>query len=127
MRWHENSRWRRLPRRAAKRRSGGRIQPSLAILPPSREDECVICHRQFPAYVENGRGFCFRHSPDLASAALASPGAGQFKAVHRGVFIDKRYPSRRVCVRILQLAGRLTTPPKPPRPKKRPRDRRYVR
>jgi hypothetical protein len=76
---------------------------------------------------ENERGFCWAHRPDLAAEALESPGGGQFKAARRGVFMQKAYPDRKTCERILRLAGRTEAPPKPPRPRRRPRDRVYRR
>jgi hypothetical protein len=109
-------------RRTTKARQAGRIQPRLPDLPPPREDECAICGR-FPAVVENGRGFCWTHHPERA-ARLALPLQQRPKW---GILIHRPTPDRRTCERILRLAGRTVPAKKPPRPKKRPRDRRYVR
>lgn len=113
---------------AKKRRQGGRILPSNwlrsrrltgRIWPWEIGRGCAICHTPWSlSRVENGRAFCWTHDPDRAQAALTD---GYMPAPQLAI------PDRKTCERILRLAGRTKAAPKPPRPKKQPRDRRYVR
>lgn len=124
----------RFPDREAspKRRHAGRILPDHWLrakrfpIPWIFEMGCCICGEGRGYCVrENDREFCLRHRPDLAAAALRSYSTGS--GFHAGVYINKNYPDRKTCERILRLAGRTKAPKKPPRGKRRPRDLRYVR
>lgn len=108
-----------------KQRQNGRLLPKLWVHPYRRYwgwsfiDGCTICGSRRVAAVENDKEFCFVHKPARAEALEAGNDLPGYRSI--------RKPSQREIQRVLKASGRRQGTTKPAKPKKRPRDRRYVR
>lgn len=107
-----------------KQRQNGRLLPSLWTYKRqwygwSYENGCAICGSRRVTDKENGKEFCYVHRPIRAEALKAGSDLPGYSSI--------RKPSKREIERVLKASGRKQGATKPARPKKRPRDKRYVR
>lgn len=108
-----------------KQRQNGRLLPAHWVHPKqwwfgwSYITGCTICGSRRVADVENGKEFCYVHRPIRAEALDAGSDLPGYHSI--------RKPSKREIERVLKASGRKQGATKPAKPKKRPRDRRYVR